>query len=175
MGNTFDKIEQNLYLGNKHSYEEPEQDKFQAIVTALTEAEVRDSQIREKVGDRPWLYIPLDDSPEQDISQHFLKVILFIHKAREQGQCVLVHCAAGVSRSATLVCAYLMWEHQWSRKQAMEHLTKHRKIVDPNDGFMNQLQTFEQYLAKLEEDKNSHIHKDVDNGEKDQAVEHETV
>jgi protein-tyrosine phosphatase len=149
MGNVADRMEDHLWLGDKHTYEYPEYDaRFKAIVTAMLPEEVTENCIAEKVAGRTWLHVPVDDDFRADISQYFLQVIQFIDENRKAGP-VLVHCAAGISRSSTLVAAYLMWEHGWTRRQALEHLTARRKIVDPNDGFMDQLLEFERVLAQL--------------------------
>jgi hypothetical protein len=42
------------------------------------------------------------------ISSYFPEAFAFITEARQNGKAVLVHCAAGVSRSVTIVVAYLM-------------------------------------------------------------------
>ncbi len=52
--------------------------------------------------------VPAGDMPRYDISQHFTETYEFIERARERGTGVLVHCAAGVSRSCTIAIAYLM-------------------------------------------------------------------
>uniref|UniRef100_A0A287CWD7 Dual specificity phosphatase 13B n=1 Tax=Ictidomys tridecemlineatus TaxID=43179 RepID=A0A287CWD7_ICTTR len=51
---------------------------------------------------------------------------------------VLVHCVVGVSRSATLVLAYLMLHQQLSLRQAVITVREHRWIF-PNRGFLHQL------------------------------------
>ncbi len=53
------------------------------------------------------LKISIDDSPFENISQFFGSCFEFISKNIKYGN-VFVHCVAGVSRSATIVIAYLM-------------------------------------------------------------------
>jgi hypothetical protein len=48
---------------------------------------------------------------------------------------VLVHCGAGVSRSATLVMMYLMRSKHWSAQAAKDWVTAARSVACPNDGF----------------------------------------
>ena len=49
---------------------------------------------------------------------------------------MLVHCGAGVSRSATVVIAYLMVKEQIGVEEAMAKVKAKRKCVDPNSGFL---------------------------------------
>ncbi|NWR41274.1 DUS26 phosphatase, partial [Regulus satrapa] len=51
---------------------------------------------------------------------------------------ILVHCAVGVSRSATLVLAYLMIRHHMPLVEAIKTVKDHRGII-PNRGFLRQL------------------------------------
>jgi protein-tyrosine phosphatase len=154
MGNVADRMEDNLWLGDKHTYEYPEyNNRFQAIVTAMLPVEVAENRIEDKVAGRTWLHVPIDDDWQEDISQHFLQVIQFIDAESKKGP-VLVHCAGGISRSPTLVAAYLMWEHGWTRKETIQYITAKRNIVDPNDGFMDQLLMFEGVLQKLKQNNN---------------------
>lgn len=52
----------------------------------------------------------------------------------------MVHCFAGVSRSATIVIAFLMQECGMSLKDAYNHVKQKRYFIHPNDGFKRQLQ-----------------------------------
>jgi hypothetical protein len=54
-----------------------------------------------------------------------------------------VHCAGGVSRSATVVLGYLMARHGLSFDQSLTHLRRVRPWVNPNAGFVLQLQEWE--------------------------------
>ena len=73
--------------------------------------------------------------------EHFETTNKFIDQAREQG-CVLVHCHAGVSRSASVVIAYLVWKNGWTTTQAFKHIKKSRFIM-PNNGFVLQLKEYQ--------------------------------
>ena len=60
---------------------------------------------------------------------------------------VLVHCGAGVSRSASLCIAYLMRRNAWNAAKARKHCQQRRSLVNPNDGFWRSLCAFEQVLG----------------------------
>lgn len=55
-----------------------------------------------------YLRLPVQDTDLADIAQYFEPSAEFIDKARSQGYSVLVHCQMGVSRSPTIVMAYLL-------------------------------------------------------------------
>lgn len=59
---------------------------------------------------------------------------------------VLVHCARGVSRSATLALAFLMIKERLTLVEAVEAVRRHRNIL-PNVGFLNQLCHLDSSLA----------------------------
>lgn len=59
----------------------------------------------------------------------------------------LVHCGAGVSRSAALVMAYLMRRFAWNAAKARQHCVERRSVVQPNDGFWRSLCAFEAQLG----------------------------
>ena len=58
----------------------------------------------------------------------------------------MVHCIAGVSRSASLCMAYLMRYQQMSLASAFEHVKICRPVVRPNKGFLRQLVQWETEL-----------------------------
>jgi len=59
---------------------------------------------------------------------------------------VLVHCRAGVSRSATIVVAYVMKSKGWTLKESLSFVKKQRAIISPNHGFLSQLVLYEKLL-----------------------------
>ena len=53
-----------------------------------------------------------------------------------------MHCYAGVSRSATLVLAYLMARERLSLKMALQRVREARPTAMPNQGFLRQLEKY---------------------------------
>ncbi|CAF2135569.1 unnamed protein product [Rotaria magnacalcarata] len=60
----------------------------------------------------------------------------------------LVHCAAGVSRSATIVLIYSMKYHHNTLKDAFHYLLEKRPQIGPNEGFLLQLIRYEKELIR---------------------------
>nr|XP_018891001.2 dual specificity protein phosphatase 13 isoform X2 [Gorilla gorilla gorilla] len=92
--------------------------------------------------------IEADDNPFFDLSVYFLPVARYIRAALSvpQGR-VLVHCAMGVSRSATLVLAFLMIYENMTLVEAIQMVQAHRNIC-PNSGFLRQLQVLDNRLGR---------------------------
>ncbi|KAM7073820.1 dual specificity protein phosphatase 13A isoform 11-T13 [Molossus nigricans] len=92
--------------------------------------------------------IEADDNPFFDLSVYFLPVARYIRTALSvpQGR-VLVHCAMGVSRSATVVLAFLMIYENMTLVQAIQKVQAHRDIC-PNSGFLRQLQVLDNRLRR---------------------------
>jgi len=88
--------------------------------------------------------LPATDSGSQNLKQYFSEAISFIDCAREANGKVLVHCQAGVSRSPTIVAAYLIATLYKSLTDVFTIIKDRRPIVAPNINFMGQLLEFEQ-------------------------------
>ena len=87
------------------------------------------------------LHIQAEDVSSYDLSQHFVQANEFIHETLESKKNLLVHCVHGVSRSATLVIAYLIVYKNMTCWKAKSFVQNKRPEVSPNDGFWEQLQT----------------------------------
>ena len=75
------------------------------------------------------------DEEDYDIFKDFDEGCDFIHTWLDKGP-VLVHCAAGVSRSAAMVICYLMRLERWRFAKAYTFVKSKRRVVEPNSGFV---------------------------------------
>ena len=89
------------------------------------------------------LNIPVRDVEWEHLAKYFDKAADFIKECEVDGGKVFVHCMCGVSRSSTLVAAFLIREKGMSATDAIEHLHSYRSKVDPNKGFRKQLEDYE--------------------------------
>jgi len=117
-----------------------------------TAADVCDSRFPEHF---QYLTYYLKDTNSEDISLIFYRTLEWIQSAIEQGGRVLVHCREGISRSASVVIAYLMWRCSLPFKVAYEKVSKIRPICSPNTGFTCQLLRFGKKLGLGESTQNS--------------------
>ncbi|RHY28484.1 hypothetical protein DYB32_005942 [Aphanomyces invadans] len=81
----------------------------------------------------------LRDHATQDIHQHFYSIFQFIDMARSRHGKVFIHCVKGISRSPAMAIAYLMAREQLGLYPALELVRSSRPVIDPNAGFIFQL------------------------------------
>ncbi|KAL9653366.1 hypothetical protein ABK040_002002 [Willaertia magna] len=89
------------------------------------------------------------DETQSEMSKHFDKTFNFIEEIiNVDNKAVLVHCAAGISRSSTIVIHYLMKKYHLTAKDAIAYVKTKRKIIMPNNGYFSQLLDIEKtYLG----------------------------
>ncbi|KRX40643.1 Dual specificity protein phosphatase 12 [Trichinella murrelli] len=89
-----------------------------------------------------YLFVIAKDLPEWNLMDDFDRCIEFIESAIRSKENILVHCQEGISRSATVVAAYLMKKYNIDENEALFRIQAVRSIVCPNMGFMKQLNLF---------------------------------
>ncbi|XP_069836955.1 dual specificity protein phosphatase 13B-like [Dendropsophus ebraccatus] len=96
--------------------------------------------------------VEADDHPHFNLSEYFFPAAQFIGAGLQSpnGR-VLVHCAMGISRAASIVLAFLMISEGMSLLDALRSVSEHRDI-SPNPGFLEQLRQLD---IKLEAKKRS--------------------
>ncbi|KAJ8584778.1 phosphatases II [Rhizopogon salebrosus TDB-379] len=135
-------IEGKLYLGNIHaarssrSLTERHISHIISVCNDPIPAELPESGIT-------FLRIPVEDEDTADLLIHLPAACQFIDQAIQARGTVLVHCLQGLSRSAALVAAYLMYTARIDATRAMDAVRNAREQVWFNAGFQEQLVLFE--------------------------------
>ncbi len=88
------------------------------------------------------LYVKVHDVEDENIALFFPVTYHFIQSQlvalpKEKG--VLIHCAAGISRSVTIMAHYLMKANKWDVERSISWIRKKRPQANPNRGFIKQL------------------------------------
>jgi hypothetical protein len=151
MGSEVSRITDHIWLSGRQGLS-PQTQPFDVVITVMLEEEVRDYEIeslcQRMEGSPTWHWFAADDSDDEEIYRHFFDVHAILKAAEAAGKRVLVHCAGGISRSPTVVIAHLMQARRWTRDEAFSHVKKRRDYVEPNEGFMRQLNMLERFLSQ---------------------------
>ena len=99
-----------------------------------------------------YLTLNIKDNVSENIECLFFKCINLIDEVKEKNGRVLIHCYKGVSRSVSIVIAYLIYLYKWNYDEAFDFVQSKRSIANPNIGFYLQLKTFHKRLT-LETDR----------------------
>jgi len=146
--NNCDRIIPNLYLGGMPAAEDTTallQNGFRAVCCCCREQEFPDSRFCQ---DLEYYRVDVEDMSVEPIELFWPEATEFIHSWVSREQPVLVHCRAGVSRSASVVIAYLMEYQGYSLHDAFFLTRSHRSVVTPNIGFMEKLGDYEENVSQ---------------------------
>ncbi len=122
--------------------------RIKAIVSLGDEpaASVTDHRVKVSV-------ISVPDTEESSLAPFFPSTRAFIRQALDEDPDpetgVLVHCFAGISRSLTIVCAYLIAEFGMKAYEALAYVRRFREIVKPNSRFMQELMQYEKECTTI--------------------------
>ncbi|VDM35305.1 unnamed protein product [Hydatigera taeniaeformis] len=130
-----------LYLGNARDSRDAQMMKERSI-THVINATREQSNFFEGSGKVEYLRIPVDDNSTADLMPYFKPAINFIDEAMRSGGRVLVHCQAGVSRSPSLVLAYLVAHSSLTVLEAFALVNHLRSAIGPSFHFLGQVERF---------------------------------
>ncbi|KZT07271.1 phosphatases II [Laetiporus sulphureus 93-53] len=147
LGRTASLILPRLYLANLFTAQDEEQLVALGITHVVSVME-QPPKLPKSMPQLRTLYVPVADAANANLLKYMDETTEFIKDAlteNEQNR-VLVHCLVGMSRSATVVCAYLLATTPMNPEEAVGFVVSRRCIVSPNAGFRRQL---EKYYARL--------------------------
>ena len=152
--NDITEIVPHLFISNWFTSNNPNvlyNNQIKAVITLETLEKPNDILNYQKLNNIEFLHIKIPDDPNANIYQYFDLTYNFIENKISKGENVLVHCYAGVSRSATIVLNYILrnyYKNKLNIKMSdpyevlnlILHLAQQRRpIINPNKGFLNQL------------------------------------
>ena len=147
--NSYNEIEPGIYLGGIFPrYDKNFMKKIDVIIDMI---DYHGLNYRPPVFDNKLYFnLPLDDSPTENISKYFDNVFKIINKYHfDEHKNIYIHCMAGISRSSTVLIAYYMRKYCLPYKQAYELVKSKRNIIEPNRGFVRQLEEYEKHVINV--------------------------
>ncbi|XP_068689853.1 dual specificity protein phosphatase 7-like [Montipora foliosa] len=93
--------------------------------------------------------LPVEDNWRANLSDMFPEAFEFIDEGITQNRGVLIHCLGGVSRSVTVIIAYLISTLNMTLNEAYDFVKQRKPSVNPNLNFMGQLLEFERQLRTV--------------------------
>ncbi len=148
MPNPADEILPGLWLGNRVAALDPifhREKRIRAVFNCTKDIPFEASVVRR-------YRVPVDDNlQEPEIRNMQLWSYEIVYKlaaeyrqAQKEGQGVLVHCAAGMQRSAAVVAMYLIASQPIHADQAMAYIRSKRRIAfQPSANFERAIREFE--------------------------------
>ncbi|RWS09647.1 dual specificity protein phosphatase 14-like protein [Dinothrombium tinctorium] len=116
-----------------------ERHQFNCVISAAPEREFNPQNI-------DYIKIDVYDEQQSDLSQYFDMIADKISEVESNGGKTLIHCMAGVSRSSTLVIAYLIKHRRMTLREALIQVKQKRSCVRPINAFLKQLMQFEKQV-----------------------------
>ena len=142
-----------LFLGSfKNAFDNEELSNVGITHVLNCAMEIHDDNLPKNIN---YLHIKIVDTVKFDILSYIDIANKFIEEARKfKNGKILIHCKFGISRSAAILIGYLMKYYGYTLKNAVDFIKNKRKKINPNQGFMEQLNNLEKKL-KIKNDLSS--------------------
>jgi protein-tyrosine phosphatase len=105
--------------------------------------------------------VPIDDNLQQEEIRNLalwaVEIVYKLHKERVAGNRVLVHCAAGMQRSAAVVAMYLISQYRCTTDEAIAFIKRRRPIAFyGNANFYDSIKSFESSIQRMIQEQNAY-------------------
>lgn len=109
-----------------------------AILSLLTledqqELGATEAEIEARAADLVYRNVPVNDFDDLDLKRRLPACVEALNDLLKTGHRVYVHCTAGVTRSPTVIAAYLHWQLHWPLDDAIERLQALRRCCPRGD------------------------------------------
>lgn len=131
-----------LYLGSQDAVSLSNIDAYRFTDILSIGIPLPESSIALEDGSRPPIsstFIECLDLPETNLQPVIAQAVRIINVVRSENRRILVHCNAGVSRSASICIAYVMLAEGLEFSEAFAMVKSKRACIQPNLGFIAQL------------------------------------
>jgi protein-tyrosine phosphatase len=88
-------------------------------------------------------HIPMEDDETPEVEEQLRDAVNQLQVWQREGHTVLVHCRAGISRSPTVVLAWMILFQNLTLDDAWKTVVSARNSIRPNDYFMKFLKNLE--------------------------------
>ena len=142
-----DQVQPGVYLGDLRSAQDRHWLAEKHITHILTVCHCPELEVHEKIKRK---VVDVADASDEDLLDHFKNCWRFISNAIDDGGRLLIHCEQGVSRSPTVLAVFMMKSERLHSSEALARIKRFRPIIDPNEGFKQQLHIWGQCRGELE-------------------------
>ena len=132
----------NIYLGSDQSANDMDKMKELGITHIIVAAHELKCRFPH---DFKYVQIDIGDTMYENMLDIFENMARYINNVLlDKNNKILIHCAAGISRSSSIVIAYLIkYTDMKTFDSAFNFLRKIRPLIEPNPSFIKQLKIFE--------------------------------
>ncbi len=144
------QITHNIYLGNfPNLYNTPwfYKKNIKVVIDLIQYSDSRNINPMSLNPHIQYHHFPLKDTPSENLFKYYPKINKVIEEATKRGENIYIHCVVGMSRSPSIVIAYLMHKYRRTLSEVNKFVKEKRSIVRPNSGFIHQLKNWERYLG----------------------------
>jgi Leucine-rich repeat (LRR) protein len=143
------QVTESLFLGSMHAASNRSILSSLGISHVLTVAnDAKARHLDDESNDLTCLHLQLRENKDANLRLVLDQAFSFIDQGRQQGSC-LVHCVAGINRSASIVIAYLMFSEKLSYEQAYEKVKSVRQEINPMRTFVQQLIAYDKEMNNV--------------------------
>ena len=131
--NDADLVIKNIWLGNKSSSQNREflnNNKIKLVVNCTTDINIPQWYEEDDIN---YIRLPIYDwnseSNNNILKAEIMNIINTMHIYKEKNKNILVHCFAGMQRSATVIACYLMYYYNFKAEHAIFYIRDKRNIA----------------------------------------------